>query len=50
MGRKMHPKLSTTDLTMVHQCVFAEFVLTQKDMPVNKEFLLKTSGIRSGNL
>ena len=42
--------VSTTDLTMVHQCVFAELVLMQKELPANKELPTKTGGIRSGNL
>ena len=42
--------VSTTDLTMVHQYVFAELVLMQKELPANKELPTKTGGIRSGNL
>ena len=38
------------DLTMIHQCVIAELVSTQKDLPANKELPPKTGRIRSGNL
>ena len=40
--------VSTTDLKMLHQCVFAELVSMQKQFLAHKEFLPKTVGIRSG--